>query len=101
MLAPGDSAHPDKVAPRTARDWSFDAGVFAIAVALGAVSLSLTGDLTDNPMTSTPTDAGPSPRRLLHDPQRGGYVEAAESSGHQQRTEGDRDHTEQRRADQA
>ncbi len=44
MLAPSDSAHPDKVAPRTARDWSFDAGAFVIAAALGAVILSVTGD---------------------------------------------------------
>src|SRR5215212_7951677 len=52
MLAPSDSAHPDKVAPRTARDWSVDAGAFVIAVALGALILSVTVDDTANRMTS-------------------------------------------------
>lgn len=52
MLAPGDPAHPDTVGPRTARDWSFDAGAFVIAAALGAVILSVTGDVTANRMTS-------------------------------------------------
>src|SRR4051794_41937463 len=52
MLAPSDSAHPDKVAPRTARDWSVDAGAFVIAAALGALILSVTLDDAANRMTS-------------------------------------------------
>lgn len=52
MLAPSDSAHPDKVAPRTARDWSVDAGAFVIAAALGAFILSVTVDDAANRMTS-------------------------------------------------
>src|SRR5918995_4034485 len=52
MLAPSDSAHPDKVAPRTARDWSVDAGAFVIAAALGALILSVTVDDAANRMTS-------------------------------------------------
>jgi len=52
MLAPSDSAHPEKVAPRTARDWSVDAGAFVIAAALGALILSVTVDDTANRMTS-------------------------------------------------
>jgi len=52
MLAPGDPAHPDTVGPRTARDWSVDTGVFVIAAVLGAVILSVTDDVTANPMTS-------------------------------------------------
>lgn len=52
MLAPGDSAHPDTAAPRTARDWCFDAGVFVVAVALGAAILSVTDDVTATRMTS-------------------------------------------------
>ena len=53
MLTPSDSAYADTVTPRTARDWSVDAGAFVIAVALGAVILSVTGDVTADPMTST------------------------------------------------
>jgi hypothetical protein len=52
MLAPSDSAHPDTVAPRTARDWSVDAGAFVIAAALGALILSITVDDAANRMTS-------------------------------------------------
>src|SRR4051795_12041318 len=52
MPAPSDSARPDKVAPRTARDWSVDAGAFVIAAALGALILSVTVDDTANRMTS-------------------------------------------------
>ncbi len=52
MLAPSDSAHPDKVAPRTALDLSVDAGAFVIAAAVGAVILRVTGDVTGNRMTS-------------------------------------------------
>ena len=52
MLAPSDSAHPDTEGPRTARDWSVDAGAFVIAAALGAVILSVTGDVTANRMSS-------------------------------------------------
>src|SRR5437764_11568456 len=52
MLAPSDSAHPDKVAPRTARDWSVDAAAFVIAIALGALILSVTVDDAANRMTS-------------------------------------------------
>src|SRR4051794_41972905 len=52
MLALSDSAHPDKVAPRTARDWSVDAGAFVIAAALGALILSVSVDDAANRMTS-------------------------------------------------
>ncbi len=52
MLAPSDSADPDNLAPRTARDWFVDAGAFVIATALGAFMLSVTGDFTGNRMTS-------------------------------------------------
>jgi signal transduction histidine kinase len=52
MLAPSDVAYPDNVTPRTARDWSVDAGAFIIAAALGALTLSVTGDVTANRMTS-------------------------------------------------
>src|SRR4051794_31197379 len=52
MLAPGDPAHPDAEGPRTARDWSVDAGAFVLAAALGAVILSVTVDDTANRMTS-------------------------------------------------
>ena len=52
MLAPSDPAHPDKVAPRTARDWSVDAGAFVIAAASGALILSVTLDDPTNQMTS-------------------------------------------------
>jgi len=52
ILAPSDPAHPDTVRPRTARDWSVDAAAFVIAVALGALILSVTVDDTANRMTS-------------------------------------------------
>ena len=52
MLGPSDPAHPDTVGPRTARDWSVDAGAFVIAAALGALILSVTVDDTANRMTS-------------------------------------------------
>ena len=52
MLASGDPAHPDKVAPRTARDWSVDAGAFVLAAALGALILSVSVDDAANRMTS-------------------------------------------------
>ena len=57
MLAPGDPAHvdtadPDEVGPRTARDWSVDAAAFVLAAALGALTLSITADVTAIPMTS-------------------------------------------------
>src|SRR4051812_50203012 len=52
MLAPSDSAHPDKVAPRTARDWFVDAGAFVIAAALGALILNISVDDAANRMTS-------------------------------------------------
>ena len=45
-------AYLDTDGPRTARDWSVDAGAFVIAAALGAVILSITGDVTAHPMTS-------------------------------------------------
>src|SRR3954452_2177905 len=51
MLGPSDSAHPDTEGPRTARDWSVDAGAFVIAAALGAVILSVTVDDAANRMT--------------------------------------------------
>src|SRR5829696_8828566 len=52
ILAPSDPAHRDNVGPRTARDWSVDAGAFVIAAALGALILSVTVDDTANRMTS-------------------------------------------------
>jgi signal transduction histidine kinase len=52
MLAPSDAAHLDQVEPRTARDWSVDAAAFFIAVALGALVLSISIDDAPNPMTS-------------------------------------------------
>jgi signal transduction histidine kinase len=52
MLTPGDSAHPDKVTPRTARDWSFDAVAFVVAAALGALLLRIAADDAANRMTS-------------------------------------------------
>src|SRR3954452_12251893 len=52
MLTPSDSAHPDEVAPRTARDWSVDTGAFVIAAALGALTLSVSVDDAAYRMTS-------------------------------------------------
>ena len=52
IQAPDDPAHPDTVGPRTARDWSVDAAAFVIAVALGALILSVAVDDTANRMTS-------------------------------------------------
>src|SRR3954467_7651996 len=52
MLAPSDSAQPDKVASRTARDWSVDAGAFVTAAALGGLILGVTLDDAANRMTS-------------------------------------------------
>ena len=52
IQAPDDPAHPDTVGPRTARDWSVDAAAFVIAVALGAIMLSVAVDDTANRMTS-------------------------------------------------
>src|SRR5215210_8052694 len=51
VLGPSDSAHSDTGGPRTARDWSVDAGAFVIAVGLGAFILSVTVDDTANRMT--------------------------------------------------
>ena len=47
---PGDQAHSDPDGPRTARDWSVDAGAFVIAAALGAFILGVSVD--DYGMTS-------------------------------------------------
>ena len=47
-----DPAHPDKVAPRTGRDWVVDVGAFVIAAAFGALILSVTVDDAANRMTS-------------------------------------------------
>ncbi len=60
MLTPGGSAHPDRVAPRTARDWSVDATAFVIAAALGFFTLNIAVADTVNQMTSgrVATDAG-------------------------------------------
>jgi signal transduction histidine kinase len=52
MLVPSDSAHADNVAPRTARDWSVDAGSFVFAAVLGALILSIARDDPANRMTS-------------------------------------------------
>ena len=43
---------PTRWRPRTARDWSVDAGAFVIAAALGALILSVTVDDAANRMTS-------------------------------------------------
>ena len=51
MLAPSDPAHAGTEAPRTARDWSVDAGAFVLAAALGAIILNVSVDDTDNRMT--------------------------------------------------
>lgn len=52
MLEPSDSAHPGEVAPRTPRDWSIDAAAFAMAAAIGALTLSITVDDVADRMTS-------------------------------------------------
>lgn len=52
MLEPSDSADTDVVAPRTARDWSVDAGAFVVAAALGAIILRVTADDASYRMTS-------------------------------------------------
>ncbi len=44
LLTPSDSARPDTVASRTARDWSVDAAAFVIAVVLGVAILIVTVD---------------------------------------------------------
>ena len=51
-LLSSDSAHADTVRPRTARDWSVDTAAFLVAAAVGAVILSITGDVNADPMTS-------------------------------------------------
>jgi signal transduction histidine kinase len=55
MLAPNDSADSEKlekVTPRTAHDWSVDAGAFVISAALGAVLLRFAVNDVANRMTS-------------------------------------------------
>src|SRR3954454_9178472 len=52
MLAQSDSAHPDKVASRTVRDWTVGARAFGIAAALGALILKVTVDGAANRQTS-------------------------------------------------
>jgi signal transduction histidine kinase len=52
MLAPGDTVQPERVGPRTARDWAVDAAAFVIAAALGAITLSVAIDDAANRMTS-------------------------------------------------
>ena len=52
MLAPSDSARPEGVAPRTARDWSVDTAAFAIALALGVLLLSISAGDAANRMSS-------------------------------------------------
>jgi len=52
MLAPGDPAQPETVGPRSARDWSVDAGAFVLAAVLGVVILSITLDDYASQMTS-------------------------------------------------
>ncbi len=47
-----DIENADKMAPRTARDWSVDAGAFVIAAALGALLLRIAVDDVANPMAS-------------------------------------------------
>jgi signal transduction histidine kinase len=48
-----DTAHPDAVGPRTARDWSIDVAAFVIAAALGALTLSTALNDSANSLTST------------------------------------------------
>ncbi len=50
--SPDDPAHVDRVAPRTARDWSIDTAAFVIATALGALMLSAAPEYTVRRMTS-------------------------------------------------
>lgn len=58
MLAPSDTAHPDTVERRTARDWSVDAAAFVIAVVLGVAILSITvDDIADMTSGQVTTDA--------------------------------------------
>jgi signal transduction histidine kinase len=52
MLTPSDAADVDRVAPRTGRDWTVDAGAFVIAAAVGAITLSIAVDDATNRMTS-------------------------------------------------
>src|SRR4051812_36572262 len=52
ILAPSDPAHPDTEGPRTARDWSVDAGAFVVAAALGALILSFTVHDAANRLTT-------------------------------------------------
>jgi signal transduction histidine kinase len=52
MVVASDSPDADKVAPRTALDWSVDAGAFVIAAALGALTLSVAVNDVANRMTS-------------------------------------------------
>lgn len=52
VLVPSDTAQPDEVAPRTARDWWVDAAAFVIAAALGAVMLRIAVDDPAHGMTS-------------------------------------------------
>ena len=52
MPAASASPHPDRVAPRTARDWSVDVAAFVISIAVGAFILSITVDNDSYQMTS-------------------------------------------------
>jgi Histidine kinase len=52
MQATSDSTDADKVAPRTALDWSVDAGAFVIAATLGALLLRIAVNDVANRMTS-------------------------------------------------
>jgi signal transduction histidine kinase len=52
MLAPGDPAPSDEVAPRTARDWSVDTAAFVGSAVLGALILRITVEDTANQMSS-------------------------------------------------
>jgi signal transduction histidine kinase len=52
MLAPGDPAPSDEVAPRTARDWSVDTAAFVGSAVLGALILRITVEDTANQMGS-------------------------------------------------
>lgn len=48
-----DTAQPDAVGPRTARDWSIDVAAFIFAAVVGAVALSIARNDSANSLTST------------------------------------------------
>lgn len=57
VLGPSDSARLEAKGPRTARDWSVDAGAFVIAIVLGAIILSVSLDDYGMSSAKVATDA--------------------------------------------